>query len=708
MAKTFAIFLSIALGSHTSFALGAQTALFCREAFPQAKAAASPQGRAVAIAYRIHVDKADLSGFDVEMRIRGGGEVVRIAMAAHPEYDDGYWRYVENLTAESRGATLQITNKESGLWSVHGAGRDLTVKYRIHLPPQTTPTQTTPTQTTPTQTISPQTTPNRSAYMPFLSPTGGLVGDVHSLMYVVGAESTPTSVTLELPEGWKSASGLEPSEDQEAGGRRPEAGRGKWEVGRGKLEAGRGQLELGRGQLEAGCAKREAAAQTFTARSVELLLDSPIVIGEFQQWNFEVQGLKHQVVYLTQPNARAFDTAAFVAGIQKLVIEALKIGGTAPYKNSGHYTFLYQDGAVGALEHINSVTIGARSQSLAQGLKDVFETTAHEYFHTWNLMHVRPIERVGLRYRRADDTAELWWSEGVTIYFADLMLRRAKLPTSDPTRLAHLENLMASYFFNPAYSRFSAEQVSRAAEDPLALGDYSASTHFQGNMLGTMLDLMISESTRGRRSLGDVMRRLSDRFTPQHGITGRNIEHAVSEVCACDARSFFEAYVWGARQEQEAGGRKNPKSQGARPIDFDRYLRAIGMRAAVSWSPALNSAGKPEPDLRIFALNVPEDSTLRLRITNPNSAWGRAGLHTGDRLIAVDGKPVATSRDFRSWVGKLNVGDTASVEVEREGAVSKVAVVITGYDRPTVKIEEIAGAMSEQKRLRDQWLRAGG
>lgn len=576
------------------------------------------------ISYRIQVDRADLSGFNVEMQIRGAGNTVRLAMAAHPEYDDGYWRYVENLTAESRGAAVQINKEENALWSVHASGGDLTVKYRIHLPAQTTP--------------------NRSVWKPFLSPTSGQIGDVHSLMYVVGAESAPARVTLDLPNGWASASGLEPTKDP----------------------------------------------KTFSASSVELLLDSPIVVGQFQHWDFVVDGLKHRVVYLPQPKAAAFDTAAFIAGIQKLVIESLKIGGKAPYKHFKHYTFLYQDGAVGALEHINSVTIGARSQSLAQELKGVFETTAHEYFHTWNLMHVRPVERVGLRYQPAGVTGELWWSEGVTIYFADLMLRRAKLPTSDPTRVAHLENIMASYLFNPAYSRFSAEHVSRAAEDPLALGDYSASTHLQGNLLGTMLDLMISEASQGRRSLADVMRKLSDRFTPQRGITGRDIEGAVREVCACDVNSFFEAYV-----------------RGAKTIDFDHYLRTIAMRTVVSWSPALTSDGKPAPDLRVFALNVPDDSTLRIRVTNPNGLWGRAGLHTGDRVVSVDGQPITTSMEFRTWLGKLRVGDTASVEVARDGGTSKVNVLITGYDRPTVKLEEIADATSEQKTLRTRWLAAG-
>lgn len=238
-------------------ALGSQTSLLSQRSQPR-------------IAYRISVDSADLSGFNVEMRIRGAGDrdsgdIVRLAMAAHSIYDDRYWRYVEQLTAESRGRPLQITKEQDALWSVRAPGGDVIVKYRIHLPPQTTP--------------------NRSVWKPFLSPTGGLIGDVHSFMYVVGAESAPTRVTLDLPNGWASASGLEPTKDP----------------------------------------------KTFSASSVELLLDSPIVVGQFQHWDFVVNGLKHQVVYPPQPNAVPFDTAAFFDGIEKLETEAMKIGGKPPF-----------------------------------------------------------------------------------------------------------------------------------------------------------------------------------------------------------------------------------------------------------------------------------------------------------------------------------------------------------------------------------------
>src|SRR5437660_7105235 len=189
------------------------------------------------ISYTIRVDEKDLSGFAVEMRVRGAGNIVRIAMASHPEYDDRYWRYVENLRAESRGVFLKVAREEDALWRVEAPNGELTVKYRIHLPTQTTPT--------------------RSAWKPFLSPTGGLIGDLHSLMYVVGAASAPARVTLDIPSGWAIASGLEPTNDP----------------------------------------------KTFTASSVELLLDSPILIGQLQRWNFTVKGVPHHVVYLPQPNA---------------------------------------------------------------------------------------------------------------------------------------------------------------------------------------------------------------------------------------------------------------------------------------------------------------------------------------------------------------------------------------------------------------------
>lgn len=572
------------------------------------------------VSYTLRVDSADLSGFDVEMRIRNAPDTIRLAMVAHPEYDDRYWRFVRAFQVESAAGAASVVREDSALWRVVVPGGAGVVRYRLQLPPAEGRL--------------------RSAWVPFLAPTGGLIGGPHSFLYVVGAELAPAHVTLELPEGWDVATGLEPT----------------------------------------------AAPRTFFAPSVGVLVDSPILAGRFRNWTFSVEGVPHRVVYWPLPEAQLFDTAALVGGLERLARQAVALFGRAPYRD---FTFQIQDGAVGSLEHAGSVSIGAPSAQLAEGLTGFFAEVAHEYFHTWNLMRIHPVEYGGVDYRTPPRSRGLWWAEGITIHYADVLRRRAGVPVFDSTRRAHVEGTIARYLANPGNARFSAESVSVVSygAPPGTLGDYSASTHLQGELLGTMLDLIVRDATGGRRSLDDVVRATLEGFSGERGYTGADLERTVADVCGCAVRGFFDRHV-----------------RAANPIDFDGYLRLAGLRTRVTWSPALGRDGQPVPDLRVFAWLPPGEHALRLLISNPASAWGRAGLHTGDRLVTVNGAPLAAMPDFRRVFGSLRIGDTVRVEVARAGGAFRATVVAAGYDRPTVRLEELPGATARQRSLRDRWL----
>lgn len=479
----------------------------------------------------------------------------------------------------------------------------------------------------------------RQAWKPFLAPTGGLVGGTQSFMYVVGETLAPSHVTLDVPNGWSIATGLAPT----------------------------------------------ANPHTFYAPSADVLLQSPMLVGRLHEWQFAVDGVPHRVAYWPRPDAVPFDSVALVSGIERIVRGAIAMFGRAPYRD---YTFALQDGALGALEHPNSVTLGAPSVNLAEGVGPLLEEVAHEYFHAWNLMRIRPAEYADLTYGTPTPSRGLWFSEGLSMFYADLLLRRGKLPAGEPTRTAHLESLIGRYLGSPGNSRLSAERVSQAeyGGGPEALGDYTASPHLQGQLIGAMLDLEIRHATEGRRSMDDVMRLMLERYSGPRGFTGRDVERAVTDVCRCNVTALFDGSV-----------------RGAHAIPFDDFLRHIGLRTVVTWRPALGTDGRPVADLRVYPYDAGDGTGTRLAVTNPEGAWGRAGLHTGDRIRSVNGESVSSSDAARQTFRRLRSGDTVRVAVERGGVRRTATVVMAPFDRPFVQLRELDGATPAQRALRARW-----
>ena len=479
----------------------------------------------------------------------------------------------------------------------------------------------------------------RASWRPFLAPTGGLVGGPHSFLYLLGQERAPVSVTLDLPRGWKVGTGLTGASDR----------------------------------------------RSFTAEGAHALMESPMLVGIMSEWSFRAGGVPHRVFYWRLPDAEPFDTSAFVDGVERLSNEAVRLFGSTPYRE---YTFLFQDGAYGGgLEHPNSVTLGAESRELARNPHATLRETAHEFVHAWNLMAIRPAGYRGVDYRTQPPVDELWFSEGLTLFYADLLLRRAGLPTHDSTRMAHLEGLIGRYLASPGNSRYSAEEVSRVAYNagPGALGDYAASSHLQGELIGGMLDLLIRDATGGARSMDDVMRLMYARFATR-GFTGADVERAVEDTCRCSADAIFAGSV------RQAG-----------PIPFERYLAPLGLRLSVSWEPEVDDSGAAQRDLRIWGWTEGSEPGLRLRITDPASIWGRAGLHTGDRLVSANGKPVRTWPELRAFLLGLAIGDSARIAVRRPSGVFEGRVRMEQLQRPVVRIQSVEGP-ERQRALREAWL----
>ena len=587
---------------------------------PHPGAAASLAARSPAhVAYVLTVDSADLSGYAVEMRIPNAPSPLRLAMAAHPEYDDRFWRYVRGFSATAAAGPLAVVREDSAVWRIAATGGDVIVRYRIELPPASGGV--------------------RGSWTPFLAPTGGLVGGPHSFMYALGGEAAPATVELRLPSGWIASTSLD---------RRP-------------------------GTL------------AFSAPDFATLMDSPMLVGRLRRWSFTVAGVPHEVAYWPRPDAAVFDTTVLVGGLTGIVREASALFHGLPYPR---FIFQLQDGAHSGLEHANSTTLGAPSAELAGDRADFLLSTAHEYFHTWNLVRLRPAGWGGLTHLPPGRTRELWWSEGVTMYYADLLLRRAGLVQT--SRLDALRGQMASYLDNPGHGRISPEQAGWTAEDPPgANGDLSANHYVQGTMIATVLDLAIRDSTAGRRGLDDVMRALVAEHPAPRGYTGMDVERTASRVCGCSLHGFFERHV-----------------RGAALLDFAPALRTLGLRPRVWMAPAVDSAGQPEPDRRVWAFVPRGERQPRFMIDDPRSAWARAGLHTGDRIVAINGTATGDRRAALNALRSVRTGDRVHVDILRGDRPMSVDVVVGGYERTRVALEDLPTVTAAQRAARARWLAA--
>lgn len=485
--------------------------------------------------------------------------------------------------------------------------------------------------------IQPPVKNERGSWQPFLAANGTLTGGPHSVMYLAGNAKISSYITLNIPAGWTVATGL-----------------------------------------------KFSAPNTYYAASVYELTDEPVLAGKLKTWTFFVDDVPHHIAYYPLPDAKSFDTIKLVTGIQKVVEQTQKLFGSLPYNN---YTFQLIDGSYGGLEHSNSVTLGANSAELAEDFTDFFSEMAHEYFHTWNLVRIRPAEYGDVTYKNSPLSKGLWWSEGVTMFYADLLLRRAGLPVYKSSRIEHLEQLINSYYNEAGNTKISPEKASLASNaDPGMLGDYAASTHVQGELLGSMIDLIIRNASDNKYALDDAMRNMMKQFGNGKGFTNKDVEQTINNVCGCNMHVFFENYIYGNKA-----------------INLNKYLGLIGLRCNIIWKDAKDDKGNLLPDLNVYAwLN--QQHKLLLGITSPANIWGKAGLHTGDEIISVNDSAINTQRDFFNTIGKKNIGDTVSVKVKRQAGLFTANVIITGYKIADAKIEMLQTATSKQESLREHWL----
>lgn len=466
------------------------------------------------------------------------------------------------------------------------------------------------------------------------------------LMHVAKQLQTPANVTITAPNGWEVATGLPAAPGQ---------------------------------------------ANTFRAPNFDVLYDSPFLVGPLSQATFTAGGKTHRIAVAgTAPK----NAATLLGGpVQRLVETEIAMmhpnGAPAlPYEN---YTFLYyvRQGTGGGLEHLNSTAIGTGPDSFydREAQTDTLSTTAHEFFHLWNVKRIRPDALGPFNYNEENYTRLLWVAEGLTSYYEDVFMRRAGL-VSPADYLQSLSKQITLFELTPGRNKMSVEEASfdawvkryRPDENTInsAIDYYS-----KGSLLGVALDLTLRERTNGAKSLDDVMRTLYSEFALNNkNYTPEDFQKVCEQVAGGSLEPFFARFV-----------------RGRGDIDFDTPLKAVGLQVqrtfpGVAPFPHLGGNFASDP-LGVKISSLPSDTPAY-----------EQGLSAGDIVLAVDDLRVTSGDDLTRRVYAHSPGDTLRITVVRADRLLTIPIKLGERTRLNYRITPVTNPTEAQKKLYRGWLGA--
>jgi predicted metalloprotease with PDZ domain len=439
---------------------------------------------------------------------------------------------------------------------------------------------------------------------------------------------------------------------------------------------------------------------TFEAPDFDVLYDCPILLGNQEGLEFAVKGVPHYVAIENVPVE--VDRAKMVADLTTMVTAATQLMGEVPYK---HYTFLMMGRGGGGIEHSNSSSNQFDGNSLRTpaGYQRWLSFICHEYFHSFNVKRIRPLALGPFDYDRENLTNMLWVSEGLSVYYQDLILVRAGLMTR-AEYLAKMASAIGS-FENASGRRYQSatESSQNTWNSGSGVGgdrNTTISYYNNGAMLGAMLDLKIREGSGGRRSLDDVMRGMYRKYylEKKRGFTDAEFR---AECDGAAGTSLEEVFAYASTSRQ---------------VDYARYFAFAGLRLNVETGEA------PGGYLGVFTRSeaIPPSEmpaggggrsgrggpAVRLMVTEvaAGSTAAAAGLVAGDRIQEVDGT-AASAVVLNDALNAKGPGGKLRLRVTRGDRTLDVDAGVAPNVKRTYRLSEAPEATPAQRTVFNDWLR---
>lgn len=396
----------------------------------------------------------------------------------------------------------------------------------------------------------------------------------------------------------------------------------------------------------------------YIASSYDELIDHPVEQGTFKKVEFSACGVPHEVV-LT--GACHFDEERVAADLKRICEYQIRFFGEPAPVDRYVFMVMVVDAGYGGLEHRNSTALMitrenlpiAGDEQISDKYLDFLGLCSHEYFHTWNVKRIKPASFVPYELHEESYTRLLWFFEGMTSYYDDLVLVRSGLIDIDRylgmvsktlTRVQRgsgrtLQSVTDSSF--DAWHKFYKQDENA----PNAIVSYYA----KGALIALCLDSLIRQGENKNTTLDDLMRTVWNQWLENgEGLAEVEPQQLAASLYKQDFSEFFSDALYTTNELPLA----ERLAELGVELQWHARLSSADMGGMRAKKESMNSFNQ-ELDSAEFEQNIEVmqpwlganvgDAPGGVRIAQviANGPAAKAGLSAGDLIIAIQGLSVA-------------------------------------------------------------------
>jgi len=421
----------------------------------------------------------------------------------------------------------------------------------------------------------------------------------------------------------------------------------------------------------------------FWAPDLYYFMDSPIEISDFDLREFQIKesGKTKNIRFALHHKGTEEELDEYFESVKLIVKEQQKVFGELPNFDFDEYIFLacYMPNVNGdGMEHRNS-TILTSTRSLAkEGLKRNLGTVSHEFFHAWNVERIRPLSLEPFDFDRVDMSGELWFAEGFTSYYTNLILCRSGLRTPEEYvkslngNFNYVWNSNGRKFFNPIEMSYQAPFVDAATSlDPQNRNNTFISYYSYGSVLGLALDLSLRQQGLNLDDYFKKVWQVHGKIEKPYTIT--NLKVILADYAGADfSNQFFDNYIYDSRMP-----------------NYQSLFTSVGLNLTQS-----NETG-------YFGGRV-KQNTITTNTLVDSPAYN-AGLEKGDVIIGVNGFIFNDEDTFSTFLETQKEGATLDIQFERFGKQRETQVTLNKNPKYTITLDSDANKSVIESRTR--WLK---